>query len=266
MNIIICSKDRPMQLYALLESIDLFWKDKPKVDLFITYNNECYFKPYFNVIDSFHDLINTFIIKKYSEEYLKEFQQTILSIINNIQDNYLMFCPDDGLFIRPVEIDYTKFDISQLITYSLRLGKNINYTYPLDLVTFSPKINLFEYRLYEGDFNYPMALDGHIFRKKDIFEILYKSTFVDPRSMEIQMMSNKPNNPLMYMNDTSCFISTPCNSTQEDKRLINRNMNSFSTLELNNIFNQNKKIDITPFLFINNNSCFVEKEYTFVWR
>ena len=112
---IIFTKNRPLQLNALLESMhkncDIFdwiyvqWTGdiKPDFDLGEKYNLEYRY-------ENFRDM---------------GFHRTLIDIIDHIQTPYIAFFVDDDICHRPVYFGELKEALKECDIFSLRLGKNI---------------------------------------------------------------------------------------------------------------------------------------------
>jgi len=189
LNAIVFSKDRPMQLHLLLESIlTNFDVEDFKLNILYKASNDEYNRGY-NMV---RDLFPQFTYKK--EESFKE---DLLSLFN--ESDYTVFFTDDDIVYRPIKITKDEiqniFQISEAICFSLRLGLNTTNCYTMQRLnklenykthSFYHDVSLIEpiisWKVADGtnDYTYPMSLDGHIFKTqfiKNLCELLeYNNT------------------------------------------------------------------------------------------
>jgi len=66
------------------------------------------------------------------------------------------------------------------------------------------------------DFGYPLSVDGHIFRTKDIFKLVRKVAFKNPNEMEagLQIFDTYPRNKMVSYKQNA-LINTPINMVQD---------------------------------------------------
>jgi hypothetical protein len=265
MNVIIFSKNRPMQLYALLESIELFWKDHPTIKVLYTYDYTDHSDDYEPFYMGYNIVFNKFYDRnKYWFVHESGFKDSLYSLINK-EKEFTMFLVDDNLFIRPFNNNYiNSFKNPFVLSYSNRLSPKINYCFSENISTEPPKELIYNYRNYKGDFGYPMSLDGNIFKTVDIIDFIRLHNFNSPNNLEVMLSQTATIKPLMAISEETKIIGVPYNSVQ--KEYNNTTLDGFDHRELNELFLDGKKIDIDPYLFLENDSPHVDILYTFKWR
>ena len=166
---IIFSKDRALQLRAQLSSIKEFVKGD--VEQVILYH------PSPDHEDSYKQVISEFPEFKFMRQ--TNFRTDVQTLLYELGAPYVFFTPDDGLFIRETDLDTmaTHENIRDYI-FSLRLGSHLTESHPVG----RKKQALPEFLTNKGgrltfdwtgelDWQYPLALDGHIFDTKQILAI-----------------------------------------------------------------------------------------------
>jgi hypothetical protein len=225
---IIFSKNRAMQLEALLRSLSLN-------NVSVIYTHDEYFE------DGYEKLM-----KMYSYiDFIKEvnFKDQVISLI----DEYTLFLVDDEIMIRPFNDHCEEFnefvDNVDILTLSLRMSKKYDYDFLKGISVNIPEFigNKWEWRKHKHDWGYPMAATTHIFRGSDIFNILLNSKFSCPNTMEIAMRRNVPDKPYAMCCDNAVFINNLANRVQNK---FNNKHGNVSLELLNDLFMDGKRIDI----------------------
>ncbi|MBM4147173.1 MAG: glycosyltransferase, partial [Nitrospira sp.] len=130
--VLIFSKDRPLQLDATLRSFLMNCADNASTRIIVFYTST--------------DPLNTRHYEELQKEYQKyqliyffqflpemEFKLQVLTILE--QFNYVLFLSDDTIFIRNFNLKEAADSLKNnedALGFSLRLGKNTTYCYPLD--------------------------------------------------------------------------------------------------------------------------------------
>ena len=113
----------------------------------------------------------------------------------------------------------------------------------------------------KGDYGYPMSLDGHFFRTKDITPITKVISFTNPNSYESVLSGYPLNRPKMICFEESIIVNNPINNVQN----FNNNIHGkISTIFLNDKFLEGYIIDLEDFKGIKNTSCHQEIEIKFI--
>jgi hypothetical protein len=166
--------------------------------------------------------------------------------------SFVVFHTDDDLYFGDVD----SFSIAeQFACFSFRLGRNTTYCYPLDLdEEMSPVRSgrtwiAWRWRDHgPGAFGYPLALNGHVFRRADVHGWLARSEFRNPNELEVALQSfleELP--PLMASFRDSRLVNVPANLVNES--FANRNAASHDIHELNARFLRGERIDLDAMSF-----------------
>lgn len=162
-QILVFSKDRPMQLHAYLESLLFFSNtDIKKISVLYCHGDNI---SYEKVIKQFQEV--NWILET-------NFYNQILEWLEKCTDEYIMFGCDDVVFKDFFEFNRAEEllkENEEVFGFSLRLGKNLS-EFPCNI---KKSKNCAIWRWNEkrrGNFYYPWELDCTIYRKKDVIRIL----------------------------------------------------------------------------------------------
>jgi len=271
-DLIIFSFDRPLQLYAFLESVKKNIDGIDNTYVIFRTSNEKYLQGYEIVKNDFYDFN---FIKQNDIYYARDFRKILMGILGkNINESkYVIFAVDDIIVQENINLrEAEKFlETQDAYGFFMRLGKNIDFTYMLNLWTGIPsdlkllnnKIYCWKIRNKSDDWNYPNSLDMTLYRKKDVLNDFKKIKFHNPNSLEgnWSCISKVGKTCLCY--EKSKIVNIPLNLVNIS---TNRNMNSYSPKQLLDIFFEGKKLDLIPIEKLKVNSPHIEYEPTFIDR
>lgn len=219
-NSIVFSNDRPAQLKIFLDSVLKNASGIFDINVIINQSNEDFKKSYDSIVsDSIYSKVNF--------EYIQEdFKSQVLKTISNSEE-YFSFFLDDDIIYRKIDYKNIVSEISSdddVVCFSLRLGKNVTKCYTLGGVEnvmhdMEEKDNImkWDWSLHYLDFGYPFAMDGHIFRKKDIFKLVKKTQFSTVEELEVGLFDFTEIFPRKKMSSyiTSALVGVPIARLQE---------------------------------------------------
>lgn len=257
MNIIVFSKDRAMQLELFIRSFNKYVKDFDKyiINIIYTYSNDNFKLGYDKLIGMNYPNVN----------YIKEtnFRSDLIRMIN-LEKKHIVFFVDDNIFKNPIDFYDNQMDIfnkhGDILCRSLRLHPNLTYCYTMKISMIKPNFlhdNIFIWRGQSADFGYPMSVDGHIFKTKDIFPYVINMNYSNPNSFEGQLASNPINIPKMICYDKSIVVNNPCNKVQNYN---NNHAGSVRPDDLNDKFLDGYTISMSNIDGLENISCHQEIE------
>ena len=219
MNIIVFSKDRACQLELFLRSMRHFFVqfNNFTINVLYTYSDEEYRAGYEMLISDLRTPGNVFYVKHGS------FKGCLMDLTYE-SNPYTVFFVDDMVWKGDFSLEEQAFlnfaNDSQVLCLSLRLMQGLKYCYPLFANNDIPEIdrdNKWEWQGLNGDYGYPMSLDGHIFRTKDIIPLLRDCRYEDPNQLEAQMALHALSlnyRPKMICCDVSPVMNLPLNCVQ----------------------------------------------------
>ena len=212
-NNIIFSKDRACQLDLFLRSIIHNVRDYKRLTWTIIYlaSTPEYEEGYEKVKKRFPNF-------SFINEMVKGFRNTTIDYLYTLP--YHQFFVDDDCFKEKWDPFDSKLDLLQtpeILTISLRMDPKYNYCYTQKRMTPPPSFinNLRWYwEKLDGDWGYPMSLDGHIFRTDDIVPLIRNLQFKNPNTLEAGLASKYLARPLMSCYSTAKIINLPINKVQ----------------------------------------------------
>lgn len=248
---IVCSRNRAMQLDALLRSMDHFAPGVFGPVLCLCHADYGFGRGYQTLSERCHPR-GQFMMKEAS--FMWDFSQN-LAWLSSAHLNVALFT-DDDIFYRAVRDEDVRLPEDALCV-SLRLGKNISYCYTID----QPQ------KEGELDFLYQWSMDGHIYRSLEVqaFTPLHvRSMETTPNKWEAAINSRTPRDPrrIVY-GEHSCVVNIPHNIVQNDYK--NRHAGG-SAEELNARFLAGERIDFLSMDFSNVRGCHQEIPYVFKVR
>src|SRR5690606_16448132 len=268
----IFSFNRPLQLYALLESLEKYVTDINSTTIIYRASNEQYNAAFQTVASQFQS------VQFLQQQGIHDFKTLTLQALNNSSSNYILFAVDDNIVK-----DYTS--LSECITwlentnaygFYLKMGTHLDYCYTENSPQLLPPLtqidqNIFswEFELGEKDWHYPNTVDMTLYRKKDLLSLFESLSYTNPNLLEGNWAAwwviNKAPSPIGIFYENSKIINIPLNKVQTIN-ILNRDMNLYTPEELLEKFEAGLKIDISPLYKMKNKAVHTEYEPTFIQR
>lgn len=260
---IIFSKNRACQLAALLRSMELNVKLQHDCYVLFKATSIDYVAGYLKLMEKYP------AIKFVTEE---SFKSDLIKILTGVNGKYISFLVDDNIFIR----EFTEYswmgtldNHPDIMGLSMRLAPHVTYCFAKGVSTGVPNFEIrygdnlvWDLRASHGDFQYPVSVDGDVYRRSDLEGYVESLPFGSPNEFEGQM-SIRPIPKFLRM----CFeqqkvINVPANIVQTVFP-GNHQAGTFSVEELNDRFINGESIDIKPTQGQHYISCHVPLTYTF---
>lgn len=268
-DLIIFSYERPLQLHALLKSIDTYVYNLGTTYVIYRVSNPAHEKAYQEVFDLYPHVIPL----KQSNEPRKDFKPLVLKAMHSSPAPYILFSTDDLIMKDYVDVRQCINAINTTDAYGfyLRLGTNITYSYNQNIPLSIPPLNQIEPDIYSWNFSngksywgYPHSLDMVLFKKATIEKDLNTLDYYSPNTLESRWarLADKSKKGLCFK--TSKAFNIPLNLVQED--WYNKNEALFTTTKLLDFWNQGLMMDILPFHQITNDSAMMAYTPTFIQR
>lgn len=270
-DVIIFSFDRPLQLYALLESMDQHMRGVGTCCVLYRSSNESFDKAYQEVAKRFYSVL----FVKQGSEPRNDFKLLTMHLLKSVSSPYVMFAVDDIIVKDDVDLSYCArmLECTSAYGFYLRLGCNIDYCYSENRATPVPPMQEIDDACYawsfyqgKGDWGYPNTVDMTVYRRDMIYAILSALPFSSPNQLEGHWASGARG--VMHLIglcfEQSKIVNIPLNLVQQDWH--NRHMDSYTPQELLDIFSAGKKMDISTLEHIVNKSPHMEHMLTFIDR
>lgn len=264
---VIFSKDRPLQLYACLESYFKLLKNAPIPVVIYQSSNEDFERAYLEIQRDF----SSRDVKFYRENI--PFNVLLKDLINSLICDRIFFLVDDIVFIREFDLNSTLKINPRNSIFSMRLGQSINFCYthqkseklPSD---FSQRTDGFaDWTWNQGilDWSYPLSVDGHIFAFDEFQQMITDLNFKAPNSLEAGLQKfnsiykNKKGTCFSY----SVLVNNPCNKVQNENENISGGVHQDDLLK---VWGQGFKIDTSKYLNLIPSGVHQELEFFFIRR
>jgi len=258
-DVIIFSKDRPCQLDALLRSLQVKMKVKYKCSILFKSSHSSFTKGYDQLFK--HTSAPLFLTHEI------DFKDDFLNILKEVKSEQLMFLVDDIIFKQDILYDdiFKEFEFNKnILALSLRLGKNITYCYTRHKSTIPPKFKgMFNTWIWKdasnGYWDYPMSVDGTIFRTGEIISLIRRIKFGGPNILENELSKKPLPAPLMICYDKSKLVNLALNKVHNFPNRCGKISQEF----LNRLWLSGQRICLDPIYSMEHNACHAEVELLF---
>ncbi len=270
-DIVIFSYNRPLQLYAFLESLFYYVKNIGTVTILCRADNQQYSDAYTEVSKNFPSV--TFVMQP-AQFPQRDFKKNLMDIIENSPNEYILFSVDDIIVKDVCDLQECIDALQKTHAYGfyLRLGKNITQCYMLRRSHVLPLLmpisqNIFAWQFKDGsyDWRYPNTVDMTVYKKETIIDALRKLDYTNPSNLEgnwfIPEYVDYEKVGLCY--ETSKIVNVPLNVVQKERANAHMNITTEYLLQL---FNEGLKIDITPLHTFANQSPHAEYNFSLIAR
>lgn len=270
MNVIIFSKDRPLQLDALLRS---FRANAPYEQCMVQVLWTCSspnFEPAYKQLIKEHEGRGVSFVRENPERFT--FKQQVLGLVDE-ERPLTMFLVDDILFKAPFTLEDDAINsVVDLDVFccSLRLNERVNYCYPTKAKVKPPSFVRFGEHTEamsfcwigaEGDWGYPLSVDGHIFKTDIIRGFVKMLDYHNPNSFESAMAHVVNMGFCNHMPNMSCYqegklFNIPTNRVQDTA--LNRHAGTTTPEDLLMVYLSGKRIKIDVYQNYPNNAPHVD--------
>lgn len=268
-DLVVFSYNRPMQLYAFLESLQKYVSGFYRISVIYRASDEAFESGYEKVKD---DFIGINFLRQENQE---SFKPLLLQSVFEERDppsDYVLFAVDDIIVKDYLNLQECVLALEDTHAYGfyLRLGNHTDHSYALNFqqgipqhVALKNHINAWHFEFGKGDFGYPHSVDMTLYRKEDIKKDLYEMKYHNPNTLEGAWSNIMPKNLIALYYDTSKVINIPVNQVHISQ---NRSMKSFTPLDLLHKFDEGQKINIDPYFQLQNPSAQCEYPIEFIQR
>lgn len=270
-DLIIFSFDRPMQLWALLESIEKNIRNIGDIKVIYRVSSDEFAFAYDEVKKAF----NLVDYVQQSQNPLNDFKTLTMQCLENCHNECVFFAVDDLIVIRPVDIDecINVLEATNSYGFYLRLGLNLSRCYSWNAVQPLPPGSMYNKQFFVWEFSqgaydwiYPHSVDMCIFKKNHVIKHFKQLSFNTPNTLESRWagLAQGCMNRCGVCYVQSPTINVPLNRVQTNYN--NYHMNHISAKDLLSRFNEGFKIDIEPLQNFVNESAHMAYIPTFIER
>ncbi len=271
-DLVIFSYDRPLQLYALLESVYRYVIDINSIAVIYRTSDDRYEQAFHEVALQFPEVI--FL----QQQSIYDFKPLTIQAIENSTSDYIVFAVDDNIVKDYTSLHECIDQLEQADAYGfyLKLGAHLDYCYTENAPQAVPPLThingtIFSWDFEEGekDWHYPNTVDMTLYRKKDLLDIFKLLDYRNPNLLEARWAGwwaqhGAPSNLGLCYADSK-IVNIPLNKVQT-AYVENRDMNLFTPQELLEMFENGYKMDIRPLYLMQNKAVHTEYEPTFISR
>lgn len=190
---IVFSMDRALQLHALLGSYQDLVTGCVKLTVIYRASSEAHDAAYREVLQEYVGLVEA---KR--QETRQDFKKLLIDALSDSFDGHVFFLVDDNMFVEPVDLVFFASQASGYCVPSLRMGQNLSRSYTLQRPQIIPYLRPLEstadepllawlWKCGELDWNYPLSVDGHLFKRMEILALAKTLDFDSPNRFEAQL-------------------------------------------------------------------------------
>jgi hypothetical protein len=257
---VIFSKDRPLQLDSTLASLFLRCTDPERMQVTVLYTtSSAYQEGLYRQLSVEHSGV------AFRRE--RQFRPDVLALV--AQARFVAFVVDDALFVREFSVQTVIEELQSddlAIGFSLRLGSNTTYCYPLDaqqdlpqFTTKRPGVLAYGWAGASNDFGYPLELSSSVYRAADLEPLLRRLPFTNPNTMEGQLAAaaskSGAGRPRLLCFDRSVAFCIPANVVQTVVKNRAGTRAGESAADLAAAYERGCRVDVARYEDFPNNSC-----------
>lgn len=246
---IVFSRNRAAQLDLLLRSIR---ERAPKlfssIEVLWVATNSDYMHGYQQLINEWTEV---------GFRYEHSFQTQVGDMLDKTSEPFVSFLCDDDIVMREYN-DYPAPQVllqesPEILCFSLRLGYNTTFCYPHDCEQQQPIIHerfrdtiMWSWPNAMGDWGYPGSLDGHVFRRHQVIELLAGRDYTGPNRLEDtftnRCFGRDDTHPMMASYERSLITGVPINVVQDGFPNRNGETHPVLTTTLNREYMEGKRL------------------------
>lgn len=180
-DVLVFSYNRPMQLYAFLESLFAYAKNIGTV-IVLMRSDDQYVQGYARVQEAFPSV--AFAIQS-SLSPQEDFKNITLRIVQDGSNDHIVFAVDDSIVKDRCDFKecIDALDKTKAYGFYLRLGKNITDGDIPQLIPVASDIYAWQFKYGMGDWHYPNSLDMTLYKKETILNALQKLDYTNPSDL-----------------------------------------------------------------------------------
>ena len=281
-DFVILSCDRPIQLFALLESMYKFMYNMGEIHVIYRTSEDKFDEAYFVVQQYFPEVV---FLQEQRTGDRRDLEQYIMQSMFESKNDFVSIAVDDIIITKFIDIGICidALEKTKAHGFYLRLGQNITRCFSTKSDTPIPPMievsnKIFSWRLIDGDGDWCWGhtLDMCLYKKSDIskdFEQLSQSGKLRDTHFEARWQEKLDKNSYglcfdesKIINITANIVQPNCGNFAQFSEEWNKIMPMYSSDKLLEHFNSGMKIDIEDIALIKNNAPHVEHEFKFIAR
>ena len=216
---VVFSKDRALQLNALLESWFANCNGTARIVVLWTVSDSNHERSYKELMDIWESKV----------EWVREksFRSDLLEILEKDSSSHLFFLTDDAMMLGPFSLEEALLPDTGLAVFSLKHDPALKWCFVPRKPQTVPELqsrgtNLLTWNWSDGeprcDWAFPLSVDGAFFSREEFRVVLKNLPFKNPNTLEDSLQAF---NPLFLGRKGVCFqkaviVNVPCNMVQTE--------------------------------------------------
>ena len=265
-DVVVFSYNRPLQLYAFLESARTNIQNLHRLYVIYRVDNEHYEEGYGKVKKDFSDVI---YIKQTFEPPYEDFAPLVLKAAFDNQlstARYIAFALDDNVVRDTIDMKEAVSLMKQTGAYGFyfRLGSHVNEC-PEKAIPIQDNVFAWQFSIGEGEWACPNSVNMTLFKKEEIYPYFLCMKFHNPNILQELWNEHADLSRVGLYYTRSKVVNLPLNIVMANE-WINEKMTNISTKDLLTFFDQGLKMDIEPLNQIDNSEVEISYEPEFIKR
>jgi hypothetical protein len=267
-DMLIFSYDRPLQLYALLESIRYYMSGLSQLSVIYRASDERYTKAYEELYPQFPSICWI----RQSDQPHKDFKPLVLQALKKFTSPYILFGVDDIVVKDFVDLTCCIDAMEKTGAYGfyLRLGSHVNHCYMVDQpqsipphLPFGEHLIAWDFASAQHDWAFPHTLDMTIYRRADVEPVFQHLNYKHPNRLEQSWAEKRPVRAMGLCFEQSKIVNLPLNMVNPSDC---RHSHFMTAEELLVKWNEGMKMNIDPLFRIENSSPHIDYTPEFIKR
>ena len=266
-DLLVFSYNRPLQLYAFLESSEKYLENLHRLYVIYRAGNDHYEKGYHEVKKTFPNVI---YIRQSIENSYEDFAPTVRKTIFDFDVStarYITFALDDFIIKETLDLNESARLLKETGAYGFYfcLGNHLE-THPKESkILIQEGVYGWQFSSMDGEWSIPNSVKMTLFKKEDIHPDFLYMKFHSPNILQALWNESADLSRVGLYYDRSKAVSLPLNIVMENE-WIQKKVTNISTKELLSFFDQGLKMDITPLDQLENQTIEVDFEPKFIKR
>jgi hypothetical protein len=265
---VVFSKDRPLQLHALLASYAELVRDAPPLHVLYRASSEAYRDAYEEVLGDSPARLGRVVAEC-------RFRDDLLALLDAVAAPRTFFLVDDIVFVRETDLaSLLALDPARFVP-TLRLAPHLRRSYTVDRdqplppfregVLAAPDLRCWRWKDGELDWGYPLSVDGNVFSTGEVRWMAHHAAFTAPNSFEVglQRFERAFRPRLGVCHAASRILNVPCNRVQCEIDNLHGELDPAQLLE---VWKSGRRLDHRRLYGIENVSAHQDVELNFVPR
>lgn len=266
-DIVVFSYNRPLQLYAFLESSDKYLENLHRQFVIYRAGNDHYEKGYLKVKEAFpHVIYIRQSVENPSEDFAPVVQKTVFD--RNVSTaRFVAFALDDNVIKDSIDLNKATQALKETGAYGFyfRLGRHLDNHVEEKRIPIAEGVNAWQFSEMDGEWALPNSVNMTLFRKEDIYPNFLCMKFHSPNILQALWNEHADLSQVGLYYDQSKVVNLPLNIVMENEWVVEQ-VTNISTKELLTFFDQGLKMDIVPLEQIENKSVEIDFKPEFTKR